>query len=81
MEKDPFFVEVAKFISKEFSVPEEKITPEASFINDLEADSLDLVELQMALEDKYKISIPDEEGKKFLTVQDVVNFLKKVRPS
>ncbi len=80
MEKDPFFVEITKFISERLSVPEEKVTPEASFINDLGADSLDLVELQMSLEEKYSISIPEEEGNKFSTVQDVIDFMKKINP-
>ena len=81
METDPLFVEVAKFIAEELSVPQEKVTPEASFINDLGADSLDLVELQMSLEEKYKMSIPEDVGNKFTKVQDVIDFIKKINPS
>jgi acyl carrier protein len=52
-----------------------KITPEASFTNDLGADSLDVVELVMALEEEFDVEIPDEEAEKLQTVQSVVDYI------
>ncbi|MCA8940188.1 MAG: acyl carrier protein [Planctomycetes bacterium] len=54
---------------------EEKVRPETSFVDDLGADSLDTVELVMELEDRFDLSIPEEEAKKILTVGDAVKFI------
>ena len=58
-------------------VDESTITPDSSFINDFEADSLDLVELMMALEEEYDIEIPDEEAEKISTVGEAVDYINK----
>jgi len=64
-----------KIIADQLSVNEEDITPEASFIDDLNADSLDLVELIMTLEEEFGVKISDEDAEKIQTVQDAMDFL------
>jgi acyl carrier protein len=66
-----------KIIAKELSVSEEEVTPDASFIEDLNADSLDLVELIMALEEEFNVKISDEEADKIKTVRDAMEFLQE----
>jgi len=68
---------VKEIIMERLGVSEEKITPEASFINDLGADSLDTVELMMELEEAFGVSIEDEEAEKIQTVKDAVDYLQK----
>jgi acyl carrier protein len=67
---------VKEIIMERLGVSEEKITPEASFINDLGADSLDTVELMMELEEAFGVSIEDEEAEKIQTVKDAVSYLE-----
>merc|ERR1719463_668783 len=67
---------VKKLIADNLSVDEDKITPSASFIEDLGADSLDSVELLMALEEEFGVEIPEEEATKLTTVQAVIDFAK-----
>jgi len=67
---------IKKIIEEQLGVEGEKIKEEASFIDDLGADSLDIVELVMAMEEEYDIEIPDEDAEKLKTVGDVVNYLK-----
>ena len=67
---------VQKIIAEQLSVSEEQVTSEASFVDDLGADSLDTVELVMALEEEFEIDIPDEEAEKIVTFQDVLNYIK-----
>ena len=64
-----------KIIAEQLSVNEEDITPEAHFIDDLNADSLDLVELIMSLEEEFGVKIPDEDADKIQTVQDAMDYL------
>lgn len=70
------FEKVKEIICDKLGVSEDEVTLEAAFIEDLNADSLDIVELIMALEDELDMEIPDEEAEKFTTVGDVVNFVK-----
>lgn len=67
---------VKKIIAKQLGVNEDQVVPSASFINDLGADSLDTVELVMALEEEFDIEIPDDEAEKIKTVADAVNYIK-----
>lgn len=71
------FDEVKEIIAKELSVDQSLVTEDAEFVKDLNADSLDVVELIMALEEKFEIEIPDEEATKILKVRDVIEFIEK----
>ena len=64
-----------KIIAEQLSVAEEDITPEAHFIEDLNADSLDLVELIMSLEEEFGVKISDEDAEKIRTVRDALDYL------
>ena len=66
---------VKKVVVEQLSVDEALVTAEASFTGDLGADSLDTVELVMALEEEFKCEIPDEDAEKIQTVQDAVNYI------
>ncbi len=68
---------VKEIIIDKLGVEESQITPEASFTNDLGADSLDIVELVMGFESSFQISIPDEDAEKIATVGDAINYLKE----
>ena len=70
------FDKVKKIIVEQLGVDEDDITMEASFIDDLGADSLDLVELIMALEEEFDLEIPDSEAEKIQTVGDAVEYIK-----
>ena len=67
---------VKEIIAKELEVEVKQLTADAKFIEDLGADSLDIVELVMALEEEFGIDIPDEEADKLKTVGDAMNYLK-----
>ncbi len=69
-------VKVKKIISEQLGVPESDVKPEASFVNDLGADSLDTVELVMALEEEFGVEIPDEDAEKIATVQNAIDYIK-----
>lgn len=71
------FEKVKKIVSEQLGVEETEVKPEASFTNDLGADSLDTVELVMALEEEFGVEIPDEAAEGIATVQDAVNFIKE----
>ncbi len=71
------FEKVKKIVSEQLGVEEAEVKPEASFANDLGADSLDTVELVMALEEEFGIEIPDEAAENIGTVGDAVNFIKE----
>ena len=66
---------VKKIIAEQLGVEEAKVIPEASFVEDLGADSLDTVELVMALEEQFDTDIPDEEAQKILTVKDAIDYV------
>ena len=68
---------VKEIIAKELEVEAKQLTPEAKFIEDLGADSLDIVELVMALEEEFGIDIPDEEADTLKTVGDAMGYLRK----
>lgn len=68
--------DVREVINDKLGADVEKIVPEARFIEDLGADSLDLVELIMGLEDKFGLEISDEDAEKIRTVQDAMNFIQ-----
>lgn len=70
------FDTVRNIVVEQLSVDAEKVTPEATFIDDLSADSLDIVELIMAFEEEFSIEIPDEEAEKLKSVQDVVSYIE-----
>ncbi len=73
------FDEVKEVIISELGASADAIKPEAKIIEDLGADSLDVVELVMALEEKFDISIPDEESAKIATVGDIVSYIEKAK--
>ncbi len=68
---------VKKIICEQLDVEEKDVVPTASFVDDLGADSLDQVELIMAMEEEFDLSISDEEAEKITTVQDAINYIKK----
>ncbi|MDP3296866.1 MAG: acyl carrier protein [Nitrospirota bacterium] len=68
---------VKEIVSKQLGVDIEKVTPEASFMDDLGADSLDTVELVMAFEEAFNIEIPDEDAEKIIKIQDAVTYIKE----
>jgi len=70
------FEKVKSIIADKLSVDEENITMESAFVEDLGADSLDIVELIMSLEDEFELEIPDEEAEGIITVGDVVEYIK-----
>jgi acyl carrier protein len=70
------FEKIRATIASQLSIDEEEIKMESSFMNNLGADSLDIVELIMALEEEYDIEIPDEDVEKITTVGDVVEYIK-----
>ena len=73
----PFSEErVKEIIMEQLGVSAEQVTPNASFIDDLGADSLDTVELVMALEEEFGVEIPDEDAEKIATVQNAIDYVK-----
>ncbi len=69
---------VKNVIIDSLSVDAEKVTPDASFVDDLDADSLDQVELILALEEEFKCQIPEEDASKITTVGEAIEYLKKM---
>jgi len=64
-------------VTEQLGVDEEEVTPEASFVDDLNADSLDLVELIMSLEEEFGLEISDEDAEKIVTVGDAANYIEE----
>lgn len=77
MSSEEIFEKIKNIIIEQLQVSEATVTEEASFIDDLGADSLDLVELIMALEEEFGIEIPDADAEKVVTVGDVVSYIKE----
>ncbi|MGB3221940.1 MAG: acyl carrier protein [Desulforhopalus sp.] len=71
--------EMIDIIVEQLSVESEKVVANASFVDDLGADSLDLVELIMAMEEGFDIEIPDEDAEGITTVQDAIDYVKKLK--
>ena len=67
---------VMKLVCEQLGVKEEEVTPEASFVEDLGADSLDTVELVMALEEEFETEIPDDEAEKITTVKEAMDYVE-----
>ncbi len=68
---------VKSIIIEQLGVSEEEVTAEASFVEDLGADSLDTVEMVMAFEEEFSIEIPDEDAEKILAVKDAISYIEK----
>ncbi len=71
--------EMTDIIVEQLNVESDKVVPKASFVDDLGADSLDLVELIMAMEEEFDIEIPDEDAEKITTVQDAIDYVEKAK--
>lgn len=77
MAKNAVFDKVKAIIVEQLGVEEEEVTEGASFVDDLGADSLDIVELIMALEEEFGLEIPDEDAERIATVRDAVEYIKE----
>ena len=77
LERDEILTKIQEITADRLGVEEGEVTPEASFREDLEADSLDLVELIMELEEQFGMEIPDEEAEKITTVEEAVDYVSE----
>jgi acyl carrier protein len=77
LSSDAVFAKVKEIIVEQLGIDEEEISIESSFVDDLGADSLDIVELIMALEEEFSLEIPDEDAEKLVTVNDAVKYVKE----
>lgn len=77
MAKDAIFDKVKAIIVDQLGVEEDEVTEDASFVDDLGADSLDIVELIMALEEEFELEIPDEDAERISTVRDAVEYIRE----
>ena len=77
MNEQEIFEKVKVIVVEQLGVEEEKVTKEATFVDDLAADSLDIVELVMSIEEEFDIEIDDSEAEKIVTIGDVVEYIKK----
>ena len=74
------FEQVKKIVKEQLGVEEDEIQMSSTFVDDLGADSLDIVELIMAFEEEFNIEIPDEKAEKIKTVEDVVKYIEETKP-
>ncbi len=72
------FEKIKEIISEQFSIDEDKITENTILLEDLDADSLDLIDLAMSLEDAFEVEVPDEELENFKTVGDIVKYIEEL---
>ncbi len=77
MNRDEIFEKLKKIIIEQLGVDEENVKEEATFVDDLSADSLDIVELVMNIEEEFEMEIPDGDADKIVTVGDVVEYIKE----
>lgn len=77
MDRNEMQKKIVDIIANQLGVDKEMVTPEANVVDDLGADSLDVVELVMALEEAFDLEIPDEEAEKIRTVKDIIDYLGK----
>jgi acyl carrier protein len=77
MDRNEMLKKVVDIIANQLGVDKELVSPEANVVDDLGADSLDVVELVMALEEAFDLEIPDEEAEKIRTVKDILEYLAK----
>jgi acyl carrier protein len=68
---------IKAIVVEQLGVAEDEVVPEASFLDDLGADSLDIVELVMAIEEEYDIEIPDDDAEKIQSIQDAINYVEE----
>jgi acyl carrier protein len=76
MDEQQIYEQVKKVVVEQLGVAESEIKKESSFVDDLGADSLDTVELVMALEESFGVEIPDEDAEKIKTINDTINYVK-----
>ena len=76
MNEEEIFEKVKKIVVEQLGVEEEHVKLEATFVDDLSADSLDIVELIMGIEEEFELEIPDSDAEKIVTVGDVVEYIK-----
>ena len=76
MNKDDVFARLKELIVELLEIDEDEVTMDASFMDDFGADSLDIIELLTAVEEAFKVEIPDEDAEKIKTVQDAVDYIK-----
>lgn len=75
LQRNEIETRVKKIVVEQLGVKEDEVTVDASFVDDLGADSLDTVELVMALEEEFETEIPDEDAEKIITIKDAVNYI------
>jgi acyl carrier protein len=81
LDREEILSKIQEITADRLGVEESDVTPEASFREDLEADSLDLVELIMELEEQFGMEIPDEEAEKITTVEEAVDYVQEQQPA